>query len=63
MERFRQSIKVKRERAILVGAILKRGPVGDDLAELSALAESADAQVVDRFQQRLNSILPATYIG
>lgn len=63
LERFRQSIKVERERAILVGAILKRGQVGDDLAELSALAESADAQVVDRFQQRLNSILPATYIG
>jgi len=63
LERFRQSLKVKRERAILVGAILKRGQVGDDLAELSALAESADAQVVDRFQQRLNSIVPATYIG
>ena len=63
MERFRQSIKVQRERAILVGAILKRQKAGDDLAELSALAESADAQVVDRFQQKLNSILPATYIG
>ncbi|MCF7975383.1 MAG: GTPase HflX [Phycisphaerae bacterium] len=63
MERFRQSLKVQRERAILVGAILKRTKLGDDLAELSALAESADAQVVDRFQQKLNSILPATYIG
>ena len=46
MEQFRQSIKGKRERAILVGAILKRAQVGDDLAELSALAESADVQVV-----------------
>jgi GTP-binding protein HflX len=46
-----------------VGAILKRTKSGDDLAELSALAESADAQVVDRFQQKLNSIHPATYIG
>ncbi len=46
-----------------MGAILKRGHAGDDLAELNALAQSADAQVVDRFQQKLNSILPATYIG
>jgi len=63
LEQFRQSIKGQKERAILVGAILKRGKVGDDLAELSALAQSADVHVVDRFQQKLNSILPATYIG
>jgi len=35
----------------------------DDLVELTALAESAGAVVVDRFQQKIHSINPATYIG
>ena len=63
MERLRQTLKVKKERAVLVAAILKRHLTGDDLTELSALAESAGAVVVDRFQQKMGSIHPATYIG
>ena len=40
------------------------GPNGwDDLAELTSLAESAGAVVVDRFQQRIRKIHPATYLG
>jgi GTP-binding protein HflX len=35
----------------------------DNLAELTALAESAGAVVVDRFQQRIRTINPSTYIG
>jgi len=63
LERFRQTLKVRKERAILVAAIQKRQAPGDDLAELTALAESAGAVVVDRFQQKINRINPATYIG
>ena len=63
MERFRETLKVEEERAVLVAAILKRGAPGDDLAELTALAESAGALVVDRFQQKIRDIKPATYIG
>ena len=36
---------------------------GNDLAELTALAESAGAVVVDRFQQKIRKINPATYLG
>ena len=46
-----------------MAAILKREGESDDLAELTALAESAGAVVVDRFQQKLNAINPSTYIG
>ena len=35
----------------------------DDLTELKALVESAGAVVVDKFQQKITSIHPATYIG
>ena len=63
MEKFRQTLRVKKERATLVAAILP-GPSGtDDLAELTALAESAGAAVVDRFQQKIRTIKPSTYIG
>jgi GTP-binding protein HflX len=37
--------------------------MGDDLAELTALAETAGAVVVDKFQQKLRKINPSTYIG
>lgn len=63
MEKFRQTLKVKRERAVLVAAFLARPEGTDGLAELTALAESAGAVVVDRFQQRLRKINPATYLG
>ena len=63
MEKFRQTLKVKKERAILVAALLRGNDYGDDLAELTALAESAGAVVVDRFQQKIRKINPSTYIG
>ena len=63
MEKFRQTLKVRKERAILVAAILSRSDGWDDLAELTALAESAGAVVVDRFQQKVRTIKPATYLG
>ena len=63
MEKFRQTLKVRKERAILVGAVLREGGDGDDLAELTALAESAGAIVVDRFQQKVRKISAVTYIG
>jgi GTP-binding protein HflX len=63
LEKFRQTLKVKKERAILVAAVLRGTDSGDDLAELTALAESAGAIVVDRFQQKIRRINPSTYIG
>ena len=60
---MRQTLRVKKEQAILVAAVLDRSGGGDDLAELTALAESAGALVVDRFQQRIRTINPSTYIG
>jgi len=50
LAKIRKTLQVRKERAILVAAILK-SKGGDDLAELTALAESAGAVVVDRFQQ------------
>ncbi len=63
MEKFRQTLKVRKERAILVAAILTRSNGSDDLAELSALAESAGAVVADRFQQKIRRIHASTYLG
>lgn len=50
----------------MVGAILRgehKTNSDDVLGELTALAESAGAIVVDRFIQKLNRANPATYIG
>ena len=51
----------------MVGAVLrsehKNTNETDVLSELTALAESAGAVIVDRFIQKLNRINPATYIG
>jgi len=63
LEKFRETLKVRKERAALVAAILKRRSDGDNLAELTALAESAGAVVADRFQQKIAQIRPKTYIG
>ena len=63
MEKFRETLRVRKERAILVAAILRNSDGGDDLAELTALAESAGALVVDKFQQKIRTIKAATYIG
>lgn len=60
MEKFRETLR--KERAILVGALL-RNMAGDDLAELTALAESAGAIVVDKSQQKIRRVNPATYVG
>lgn len=63
MEKLRQTLRVRKERAILVAAVLHAPNGPDDLAELTALAESAGAVVVDRFQQKIRTINPSTYIG
>ena len=63
MEKLRQTLRVRKERAILVGAVLRGRGESDDLAELTALAESAGAVVVDRFQQKIRTINPSTYLG
>ena len=63
MEKLRQTLRVRKERAILVAAVIHSPDGGDDLAELIALAESAGAVVVDRFQQKIRTINPSTYIG
>ncbi len=63
MEKLRETLRVRKERAVLVAAILP-GPNGhDNLAELTSLAESAGAVVVDRFQQKIRTVNPSTYIG
>lgn len=63
MEKFRQTLRVRKERAILVAAVLHSSNGSDDLAELTALAESAGAVVIDRFQQKIRKINPSTYVG
>jgi GTP-binding protein HflX len=63
LEQLRETLRVRKERAILVAAILPREDTADDLVELSALAESAGAVVVDRFQQKIRTINPGLYIG
>ena len=63
MEKFRQTLKVKKERAVLVAAVLRSLDGANGLSELTALAESAGAVVVDRFQQKIRKINPSTYIG
>ncbi len=63
MEKLRETLKVRKERAILVAAILHGRNEGDDLVELTALAESAGAIVVDRLQQKIRTIHPGRYIG
>jgi GTPase len=65
LDKIRETLSVKKERAVLVGALLRKSDStdGDELAELAALAESAGAIVVDKFQQKLHKINPSTYIG
>ncbi|OHB44998.1 MAG: GTPase HflX [Planctomycetes bacterium GWC2_49_10] len=64
MQSLRNELKVQKERVILVGAWFAGDPYRDeDLAELAALAESAGAMVVDKFQQKIRKINPSTYIG
>jgi len=55
------------ERAVLVGAPLKRSAerhqVGEHLAELAQLVDTAGAVVVDEITQRVERPDPATYLG
>jgi len=60
----REQLRVRKERAVLVGATVRRQQAqSDGLVELTALAESAGAVVVDRLQQKITRINPSTYIG
>ena len=63
LEKFRQTLRVRKERAILVAAILPGSRDGDDLAELTALAETAGAIIVYRLQQKIHTINPGIYVG
>lgn len=65
MDNSREQLTVKRELAVLVGAYQTAHEASrpDNLAELTALAETAGAIVVSRFQQKLREVHPATYIG
>ncbi len=63
MDKLRQTLRVRKERAILVAAVADAAADSDRLTELTALAESAGAIVVDTFQQKVRTIKPATYIG
>jgi GTP-binding protein HflX len=63
LEKFRQTLKVKKERAVLVAAVQHIFGGLNGLSELTALAESAGAVVVDKFQQKIRRINPSTYIG
>ena len=64
MEKLREQLQVRKERAVIVGAtVRRREEYSDNLVELTALARTAGALVVDRFQQKISRINPATYIG
>ncbi len=62
MESMRESLKVKKERAILVSATV--GKIDNNsIDELECLAETAGAVVVDAFPQKIRKIQASTYIG
>jgi GTP-binding protein HflX len=65
LEKAREQLRVRKERAILVGCIVRGGDghKSDNLVELTALAETAGAIVVDTFQQKVYKVNPSTYIG
>ncbi len=60
----RDTLSVRKERALLVGVLMDRRPLVDDpVAELAALTESAGATVVGRVIQRREAFHPATCVG
>jgi GTP-binding protein HflX len=64
LENVRDQLKVEMQRAVLVGAILRgKEKECDNLEELTCLAETAGAQIVDRLQQKVSVINPSTFIG
>jgi GTPase len=61
---MRETLQVRQERAVLVGATLKgQVELDPELSELEALAVTAGAVVADKFKQKLLKFHPATYIG
>jgi GTP-binding protein HflX len=64
---MRPPSKQRKERAILVGVELPSNDhkisLEDSLAELESLAQTAGAQVAEKFTQQLRSITPATLVG
>jgi GTP-binding protein HflX len=62
LENIRETLRVNRERAILVSAPV-RFRDNDDLAELTSLAQTAGAIIAGHFQQKLQKISSKTYIG
>ena len=64
MERLKTQPIAQKERAILVGVALNsRGELEDELEELSALADTAGAEVVGVLTQSRKEIDPAYFIG
>ncbi|ARN57081.1 GTPase HflX [Sedimentisphaera salicampi] len=64
MDNIREQLKVQKQRAVLVGAIIRGNEKeNDNLHELTSLTETAGAIIVDRLQQKINEINPSTYIG
>jgi GTP-binding protein HflX len=60
----RNELSVQLEKAILVSVALPDRPfVGDPLAEIRGLADTAGATVVGGLTQKLHSVHPGTYIG
>jgi GTP-binding protein HflX len=64
-EARRHDLCVRKERAVLVGLILREDDVDarDPLGELTGLAESAGAEVVGRAIQKRTRVDPSYYIG
>jgi GTP-binding protein HflX len=64
---MRPPSKQRKERAILVGVELPSNDhkisLEDSLAELESLAQTAGAQVAEKFTQQVRSITPATLVG
>jgi GTPase len=63
LEKLREALKVRKGRAILVGACINKSDELDGLVELESLAETAGAIVVYKYQQKIRKINPSTYIG
>jgi len=65
LEKLRETLRVAKERAILVGVRDRHCPRDAEfnLAELAALARTAGAVVVDTFGQKIHAVNPTTYIG
>ncbi len=65
MDQQRENLSVQQERAVLVGVALRDNAreAVESLEELTALAESAGAMVVDRLLQKRGAIDSKTYIG